>query len=108
MLNTRQYAQERNLMAACAMVLFRNFLTIIAAFKFMGVLILTIYRMLMGDVLRFLIVYIVLLYSFAIALYVLVHDAVEQDVDDLDLQQEQRVSYDMSIVIVVSLLHLFH
>ncbi len=61
-------------MAAGLIIIFTNFLAILLAFKFVGILVLTIYRMLTGDVLRFLIVYIILLYGFATSLFVLVHD----------------------------------
>jgi hypothetical protein len=78
-------------------VLFSNFLTIISAFKFIGVLILTIYRMLTGDILRFLIVYIILLYGFAIAMYVLVHDSTPDHVaEKLDMCAEQKGRLDVS------------
>ncbi len=68
-------SQERSLMAAGMVVMFSNLLNIITAFEFIGVLILTVYRMLTTDIFRFLIVYVILLYGFSIAMHVLVFDA---------------------------------
>jgi hypothetical protein len=61
-------------MAAALVVLFSNLLNIIIPFKFIGEMVVSMYRMLTGDILRFLCVYIVLLYGFASAMYVLVHE----------------------------------
>ncbi len=77
------YTQERDLMAIGLIVMFSNLLTIMSAFEFIGVLILTVYRMLTRDVLQFLIVYIVLLYGFATAMHVLVYDSAVEDPEDL-------------------------
>jgi predicted CDP-diglyceride synthetase/phosphatidate cytidylyltransferase len=62
-------------MAACLIITFSNFLQVISAFEFIGILVLTIYRMLTGDLLKFLLVYTTLLYGLALAIYVLGHDA---------------------------------
>ncbi len=62
-------------MAAGVLIMFSNLLTIFSAFKFIGELVLTVYRMLTRDILRFLIVYVTLLYGFATALHVLIYDA---------------------------------
>jgi len=52
-------------------VLFCNLLNLLIPFKFVGMLVVTIYRMLVGDIARFLIVYLILLYGFGTASYVL-------------------------------------
>ncbi len=57
-------------MAAGLIVMFSNLLLLISAFKAFGVLILTVYRMLTGDVFQFIVVYMILLYGFATALHV--------------------------------------
>jgi hypothetical protein len=61
-------------MALALVILFSNLLNIIIPFKFIGEMVVSMYRMLTGDILRFLFVYVILLYGFAIAMYVLVHD----------------------------------
>jgi hypothetical protein len=68
------YIQERLLMSAGLIIGFCTLLPIISAYKFISVIVLTVYRMVTGDVLRFLVMYIILLYGFATAMYVLVHD----------------------------------
>jgi hypothetical protein len=78
--------QERQLLAAGLIIGFSTLLPIISAFKFISVIVLTVYRMVTGDVLRFLVIYIILLYGFATAMYVLVHDA-RPDPNHLYLKQ---------------------
>ena len=58
-------------MATGLIIMFSALLPVISAFKFIGVLILTVYRMLTGDIFRFLVVYIILLYGFSAAMYML-------------------------------------
>mmetsp|Transcript_33915 Transcript_33915/g.85739 ORF Transcript_33915/g.85739 Transcript_33915/m.85739 type:complete len:215 (-) Transcript_33915:1829-2473(-) len=51
--------------------MFCNVLPIVTAFKYIGVLVLTTYRMLISDIARFILVYIVMLLGFSTAMYVL-------------------------------------
>ncbi len=67
------------------LVIFCNLLPIISPIKFVGVLVLTIYRMLTGDVFRFFIVYIILLYGFSLALFALVKDTNPEPLGSLDM-----------------------
>jgi hypothetical protein len=83
------HTQERDLMASGLIIMFSNLLLLIAAFKSIGVLIITVYHMLTGDVFEFLVVYVILLYGFATALFVLVHDASVGDLGGLDLSPNQ-------------------
>jgi len=62
---------ELNLIAAVYVVLGSNLLNLITPFKFFSVLILTIFRMLIADVLRFLVVYCIVLLAFSGAVHVL-------------------------------------
>jgi hypothetical protein len=54
-------------------VLFSNLLNIMSSFKRVGFLVPTMYRMLTGDIFRFLWYYFILLWGFSLAMYVLVH-----------------------------------
>jgi hypothetical protein len=87
--NMLSYTQERNLLAAGLLVMFSNLLPIISPFKWIGKLVLTIYRMLTGDVLKFLFLYVILLYGFATAMHVLVYDAAAENLEGLDVSPNE-------------------
>jgi hypothetical protein len=70
-------------MAAGLLVMFANLLNIIAIFEFVCIVVRTVYRMLTGDVLRFIIVYVVMLYGFGLAMYVLIHEGYSEQVPGL-------------------------
>jgi len=63
--------EEHALIACTSVIMFCNVLPIVTAFKYIGVLVLTTYRMLISDIARFILVYIVMLTGFSTAMYVL-------------------------------------
>uniref|UniRef100_A0A6T8NHJ3 Ion transport domain-containing protein n=1 Tax=Hemiselmis andersenii TaxID=464988 RepID=A0A6T8NHJ3_HEMAN len=74
--------EEHALIACTSIVMFCNVLPIVTAFKYVGVLVLTTYRMLISDVARFIVVYIVMLLGFSTAMYVLFDTSDEAQVLD--------------------------
>jgi hypothetical protein len=81
--------QERYLMAAGLIIMCSNFLQVISAFQFIGILVLTIYRMLTGNVLKFLLVYTTLLYGLAAAVYVLGHDPLAEHETEVEFSANE-------------------
>ncbi len=68
---------------------FSTLLPIISAFKFISVIVLTVYRMVTGDVFRFVVIYIILLYGFATAMYVLAHNGLTSESRGLSVSPNQ-------------------
>mmetsp|Transcript_35400 Transcript_35400/g.85463 ORF Transcript_35400/g.85463 Transcript_35400/m.85463 type:complete len:1276 (+) Transcript_35400:192-4019(+) len=75
---------ELQLIGVAAIFLWSNFLNALLLFKFIGTLVQTIYRMLFGDVLRFLVVYIILLGGFAFAFYAWMQKTRVHELDCID------------------------
>jgi hypothetical protein len=58
-------------MAVASIFLFCNLLNVVLPFKFIGVLLITLYKMLVGDMARFCLVFFVLMLAFTIAMHLL-------------------------------------
>jgi hypothetical protein len=58
-------------MAVASIFLFCNLLNVVLPFKSIGVLLITIYKMLVGDIARFCLVFFVLMFAFTIAMHLL-------------------------------------
>ena len=58
-------------MAVASIFLFCNLLNVVLPFKAIGVLLITIYKMLVGDIARFCLVFFVLMFAFTIAMHLL-------------------------------------
>jgi hypothetical protein len=74
-------------MAVASIFLFCNLLNVLLPFKFIGVLLITIYKMLVGDITRFCLVFFILLLAFSIAMHLLLQrwPNAESDLSDLSL-----------------------
>jgi hypothetical protein len=72
-------ASEAGLLAAASVVLFSNLLNLLIPFHSVGALVITVYRMLVGDMSRFLAVYMVLLVGFGLAMSMLAQGATVAD-----------------------------
>eukprot|EP00281_Chroomonas_sp_CCMP1168_P024482 CAMPEP_0206229178 /NCGR_PEP_ID=MMETSP0047_2-20121206/9557_1 /ASSEMBLY_ACC=CAM_ASM_000192 /TAXON_ID=195065 /ORGANISM="Chroomonas mesostigmatica_cf, Strain CCMP1168" /LENGTH=562 /DNA_ID=CAMNT_0053652457 /DNA_START=123 /DNA_END=1810 /DNA_ORIENTATION=+ len=82
---TEQWSQrlELQLWAVTSVLLWCNFLNVIMPFKFFGILVIIIYKMLIGDFFKFLILYFVLIGGFSQAMFCLFQVA------DFPLETEQ-------------------
>ena len=57
---------EINLLALASLLLFTNMLLVLLPFQYIGALIITVYKMLIGDITRFLVVYLLLFFGFSL------------------------------------------
>jgi hypothetical protein len=65
--------------AVASIFLFCNLLNVMLPFKSIGVLLITIYKMLVGDIARFCLVFFVLMFAFSIAMHLLLQRPPEED-----------------------------
>jgi len=82
----RQHGAELDCLALTSVVMWSNLLNLIMPFKFFGIMAITTYKMLVGDVIRFLMVFVMTTMAFGLAMMVLFQKSDSPgDIDDMDV-----------------------
>jgi len=83
---TRQYGAELDCLAITSVLMWSNLLSLIMPFKFFGIMAITTYKMLVGDVIRFLMVFVITTMAFAFSMTCLFQKSQDPDeIADMDI-----------------------
>ena len=86
---TRHYVAELDCLAITSVLMWSNLLNLIMPFKFFGIMAITTYKMLVGDVIRFLMVFVITTMAFAFSMTCLFQKSDDPDeIGDMDVPGE--------------------